>query len=458
MEDKSLIVEYLIIKQENTFCNTDKAFLSFLNTDSNISIAQKDNKIEFSSSKGHKLTISYSLISDLVASKKQRYFKLNLSYKGEKVKEYDEFLSTLRDVISHLDTDISINVLWNDVARNYAIEGYKLINEVENLLRRLITNFMLINVGYEWHKFHIPASVENRDSHLKENYSDYLHQTYFSDLKTILFEGQRDINFRNLGDVQRIVQKHISDGKTNIAIEDLKGVISESLWEKYFSKDTTYKKEHLEKELEELNTLRNEIAHNRHITRETLGRIENLSNKIIKTLKLAIEDLPNKVLNITEQEFQINTEVNRIEYIYSEYHLIEKFVREWYELNFNSDSIEQNVRLKSDNKFTYEFDILVRLSNHKFIGVEVRKFYKNFDFNKIMSKIIDYRIYDFNLIKEFHIVIIMNDSLIKDIILLEKEFLPFQNIPKIVLVIGIIENQVFKVIRQVKSNSEQQFL
>lgn len=371
MDLKPLIVEYLIItKQEDTFCDSDKAFIKFLGVDSSLEIAEKEKKISILK-KNSKFTVSFSLVTGLVPSKKERYFKFTLSSKEQqKLKEFDELTSLIERIILKLNNDISINVLWNDISRQYAVEGYSLINEVENLLRRLIGSFMLINVGYDWHKYHIPSEVENRDLHLKNNYSNYLHQTYFSDLKKILFDGQRDINFRNIGDIQKLVERHISDKKQEINVNDLVGVISKSLWEKHFAKETNYKKKDLEEDLEKLNSLRNEIAHNRHITREALGKIQNLSQKIIKTLKLEIEDLPNKVLTPEEQFFQANREDARIAVdnpTLSNY-LSELALIEWYKTLYGTENVVPINQAASD----IGADILVRSNNGKEIGVEVR--------------------------------------------------------------------------------------
>ncbi|OMP74505.1 HEPN domain-containing protein, partial [[Flexibacter] sp. ATCC 35208] len=276
----------------------------------------------------------------------------------EKLSDFSELISGLEKVFKRLHPEVGINVLWNDIARKFAIIGYEAINEVENLLRRLITSFMLINVGYDWHKFHIPKSVEERDAQLKQNYSDYLHQTYFSDLKTILFEGQREPYFRDIGDVQLLVQKAIADKKESIPIRDLKGIIATSLWEKYFAKDSTYKKQDLESDLEKLNLLRNEIAHNRHINRETLGKIESISKKIIKTLKLEFEDLPNKQLTIQEQKFQIERETSRIKHITNNLRYFEKILIDYYSAVYQVSEIRM-----LDSGKDHGFDFLIKFED-----------------------------------------------------------------------------------------------
>lgn len=449
MEPKPIIVEYLIIVlQEDTFCDSDIAFLKFLSVDSSLSISEKEKTITLLSKKKNKFSVSYSLTSGLVPSQAQRYFKLKLSSKEEKLNEYTELTTLLEKLISKLHKDVSINVLWNDIARKYAIEGYDLINQVENLLRRLITDFMLINVGYDWHKSHIPISVENRDTHLKETYSDYLHQTYFSDLKTILFEGQRDMNLRDIGQIQKFVETCISEKKTQILVDELKGVISKSLWEKYFSKDSSYKKKELEEDLDKLNSLRNEIAHNRHISRETLGKIQNLSKKVIKTLKLEIEDLPNKVLTPEEQNFQVHTETNRI----AEYnpllqgYLSEKAVAEWYKSNYGSENVQSKVKIDFNENFRV-VDIVITFSDKQQIGVEVKSTTIS-GFRQIRNQIAHGQNLErfipksVDLFKEFHLVIVLRDySTSSDLTFANELALLLSGInPRIKLIFGFIGN------------------
>ncbi len=446
METKPIIVEYLIIiLQEDTFCDSDVAFLKFLSVDSSISISDKEKTITLLSKKKNKFSVSYSLTSGLVPSQAQRYFKLKLSSKEEKLNEYTELTTLLEKLIYKLHKDVSINVLWNDIARKYAIEGYDLINQVENSLRGLITNFMLINVGYDWHKSHIPISVENRGTHLKETYSDYLHQTYFSDLKTILFEGQRDINLRDIGQIQKFIETCISEKKTQILVDELKGVISKSLWEKYFSNDISYKKKELEDDLDKLNTLRNEIAHNRHISREALGKIQNLSKKVIKTLKLEIEDLPNKVLTPEEQDFQVYTEINRIANYNSSFlgYLAENAVSEWYKFNYGHDNVHTEARFNY-NGIVKEMDIIVIIDSVAQVGVEIKSLTIS-HFRQIrnqaenLEKLIPKNIDAF---REFHIVIVIRDYSVNSDLSFTNEIGKLLNElnPKMKLIYGFLDN------------------
>lgn len=414
MEKNSVIVEYLIItKQEDTFCDNVEAFIKFLGVDSSLTILDKENKIAITLKKKDEFQVSYSLVSDLVPSKKERYFKLILSSKEkDKLKEFNELTDLVEKIIDRLQNEVSINILWNDISREYAIKGYALINEVENLLRRLITSFMLINVGYDWHKNHIPSGVESRETYLKGNYSDYLHQTYFSDLKTILFEGQRDIALRNIGDIQKLVEKSISENKKEIPVDDLKGVISISLWEKHFAKEAKYKKKDLEEDLEKLNGLRNEIAHNRHISRENLGKVENLSKKIINALKLEIEDLPNKVLTPEEKVFQAERETMRIaEHNHPSMfgYLAEEVVFKWYQKLFGPDKVS-----RPNPNHMSGIDIVVAYAESTFVFVHVKSTSLR-KFVRLRSEIVHGAGLEgifpmgFNASDEYHLTIVLND-------------------------------------------------
>lgn len=418
MNRKSLVVEYLLIKRQiESFLDSEDSFLKFLEADSSFHIFYSENKITFKSPKGLEIEVDYQLESNIVPSKEERYFKLTLlCQEQDKLKEFDLLTQQLENLIFKLGDEIEVNKLWSDISRQYSIEGYSLINEVENLLRRLIANFMLINVGYDWPKSHVPSNVESRDPELKNNYSDYLHQIYFSDLKKILFEGQRDFHLRNIGDIQKIVERYIKEKKDVIQIEHLEGVVSKSLWEKYFAKDIENNKKFLEEDLEKLNKLRNEIAHNTNITRKKLGQIQNLSKRIIETLKLEIEDLPNKKLSPEEQKFQVNTENFRIakENPSLQCFLAERAVFEWYQLKFGESNIKSFGNILIDSGI----DMIIRVSGKNRIGVQVRCISRKefklainllyfgadsfFDFSRFKLE------YNRNF-KEYHLVIVFND-------------------------------------------------
>ncbi|MVM37983.1 hypothetical protein GO730_10895 [Spirosoma sp. HMF3257] len=417
MKAETVIVEYLVLtKQEDTFCNSAESFIKLLDLDSSIEI--NENSITISIDKKEKFSVFYSLVSGLVPSKNERYFKLKLSSnKKDKLSEFTELIRRLESIIQKLHNEVSINVLWNDIAREYAVQGYSLINEVENLLRRLIADFMIINVGYHWTKSHIPNEVASRDSKIKTNdFTDYLYQTQFSDIQIILFQGQRDQKLRDIGDVQKFVEKKKSDGKKQISVEELDGVIARSLWERYFSKGVNAKKETLEMQLGELTTLRNDIAHNRHISREKLGKIETLSRKIINTLNLVIEDLPNTNLTPEQQEFQVNIATDLIQTgeilqnLPKSFNWLSRVIADYYRVIYSDDK----VIIVDDPQ--HVIDILIDTVSDQCIAVQIQ-YFKRYNSTMISKyirqcqRILIDEAETYKNYSEFHFVIVCRDGI-----------------------------------------------
>jgi hypothetical protein len=409
---KTFLVEYLVIvKQADTFCNNEATFLRLLEVDTSINIEKEKGQIIFKAQK-YQLVVAFQLETAVVPGKSERFFKLRLSMDSEKkLGKFEHLTKVLENIFNKMQKEVSVNVLWNDIGKEYAVEGYRLINEVENLIRRLISSFMLINVGYEWPKFHIPPCVEQRDQALKTTYSDFLHQTYFSDLRTILFEGQRELGFRKIGEIQRFVEKVMAEKQKTIKVDDLKGVISKSLWERHFAK-TNYSKKDFENDLKALNELRNEIAHCRNISRETLGKVENLSKKIIKTLKLEIEKLPEKKLSEKERKFQIANEMARYSISSNKFYgsFLAWAIENFYKSKFGKDKVS----FYSNNLPENVFDLVAKTENDK-IGVQVNSVSIG-QFTKIVNGIcneIDSEKYipkDLLNFSEFHLVIVLRDS------------------------------------------------
>jgi hypothetical protein len=188
--------------------------------------------------------------------------------------------------------------------------------------------------------------------------------------------------------------------------------LSSSLWEKYFSKNTAYKQANLESDLEKLGELRNDIAHNRHISRETLGKIETISKRITTALELEIRDLPNKKLSAMEQELQVATENNRILNLSpsTKAHIVELAVYDWYISLFGTE----NVRQFKEGPDLYGLDLLVRKSSDERIGVEV-KLYSLSKFNQLRRTMYNdyfwqkYMPANAPNVSAFHLVIVLDD-------------------------------------------------
>ncbi|XVN13856.1 hypothetical protein QZH47_21110 [Pseudomonas corrugata] len=115
--------------------------------------------------------------------------------------DFNELCDRVRSIVERISPGkTTINTLWDDIGRTYAEKSYPLINEVENLMRRLIAKFMLITVGVNWSKDTIHPDLFKKidnfsddDPHVNDLFKlDFIH------LKEVLFGKKRDISLEEL--------------------------------------------------------------------------------------------------------------------------------------------------------------------------------------------------------------------------------------------------------------------
>lgn len=320
-------VEYIIISTETgSFCNTEDKFLNFLSSESRLTISPQSGTspntgiITFIIEDSN-FDVNYLLFSGLIPNKRERYFKLSLSTSDiTRIDDFDKLTKVLSYLFKKIHPQVSINELWNEIARGYAIKGYEAINKVENYLRRFISDFMLINVGYEWPKLHVPNTVLNRninnldqdsieDGDSKINsYTDYLHQTYFSDLVTILFTNQQ----KDILELESLINTIKKEGKSEIPIARIEEFVPTTLWDKYFSSILNINEKQLKDKLEILRKLRNNISHNRHISKDDLLKATGISNEVVDILKRGIKNLSKVIVTKEDREILTETENTKI--------------------------------------------------------------------------------------------------------------------------------------------------
>ncbi|MCO7051873.1 hypothetical protein NAG84_18815, partial [Proteus terrae] len=100
------------------------------------------------------ITVKFDVETKNIPSNKERYFIIALENMDENlVDEFYEVSNKIKELSKRINPGSTvINVLWDDIGRYYAYKSYPLINEVENVMRKLISKFMLINVGMNWSK------------------------------------------------------------------------------------------------------------------------------------------------------------------------------------------------------------------------------------------------------------------------------------------------------------------
>ena len=293
----------LLVPDDESFCSSKKAFVEFLKIDSLISISgQKINYRRAAKSKDL-VSARFRVETDKVKSKQERYFLLTLECQDEALlDEFNELCDRIRAIGDRLSPGrTAINTIWDDVGRIYAEKSYPLINEVENLLRRLIAKFMLITVGVNWSKDTIHPElfkkIESFDD--PEPYINDLYKLDFIHLKQVLFEKKRDIS---LDELDRLLSR------TKFSDEDKEKIqkyIPRSNWEKYFSTLIEDRESSLEKKWELLYKLRNKVAHNRHVKKEEFEKIKGLTSQIKEIIAKASTKIGEIDLNEEDRELII---------------------------------------------------------------------------------------------------------------------------------------------------------
>ncbi len=286
-----LRVEYILaVNKDNTFCNSTKTF-------NNILTANGEIKTEISKLIYKNLEISYEIKQSELNDKNLRFFYLKfICLQVEKIDEFDDFLKIVRTIA--YKTDGQIKTLWDDIAIYYSIKSYPLINEIENLMRRLIIQFLLTTVGIDWDREALPRDL--KDNIKKKKVSDksitsILHETDFIQLADCLFKPyvtkEVELLYKQLECTQDI---------SELKLDDLKKFIPKSNWTRYFSVLVDCEDNFLKKRWEELYEHRCLIAHNNLFYKSNYEKVDVLISEIKSKLQKAIDSL-DKVI-IPEQE------------------------------------------------------------------------------------------------------------------------------------------------------------
>lgn len=375
-------IEFLLVNPgSDHYVNSVDSYLSMLALDTRIKFLKSKNQLTYTTSKGS-VNLQAKVETDLTVQNEDRYFYVILYWNDDqKFHLVSEFYDLIISISNRIGSDVSVTLLWNSISKSYAEKGYSIVNEVENLLRRFIAKFMIINAGYDWVERHLPSGVKERDRNESSSEEDfevinttqYLHRIYFSDLQKILFDGQREIGFRNIGDIQKLIEGKISKKQKTLNVEDIQGVIQKSLWEKYFYKVAEKsQKSSLKESLEALNRERNKIAHNLFISREELGNIESISGRITKALNLAFDELSSVI--VTESDRKIIKVENARLYSTEEYNLTRVMQR------FNK------IYGNCDLKIAMHVDLLGKSPTLGNIGVEFKSQYNHPRTTKVLAR------------------------------------------------------------------------
>ncbi|WP_312522428.1 HNH endonuclease signature motif containing protein [Anaerospora sp.] len=314
-------IEIILSKKEDKYCNSVDTFNNLFLINADINIHKTNGTFMYNKSE-----VQYLCTTEVINNGSERLFYIKLD-SGEKNEE--ESLDNLREIsriirhqIKELNIEFVENVIWDEVSQHYCRQGYPIINEIENLMRKLIYLFIIRNVGSTWLNKSSPEEFKNKlQNNIQRNKvqkieENILYEADFIQLSQLLFTPYSTIS---INDFYNKIEKD-SD------IEKIREYLPKSNWQRYFKSHIPYDK--LDEDWGKLYTLRNKIAHNKLVNKGDWGILQNLSHKIRNILLEAI----SKVQTIIVPKDEIKHVVSLVENTVRGRRFILKTVKKYLEL------------------------------------------------------------------------------------------------------------------------------
>ena len=279
--------EYLFcIDTKNGIAKTEKEFNYLLMSNANLRI--KNNKIVFDGlSCDYRLQQTCKHDSDIALYHmiiETTSINCDFDHNDDSVKKYLDLLKNIRTTV--LNFTNKLEILWDDVSFCLCQKAYPKIYEIENLFRKLLTKFMLINVGEQWEKNNIPTKISKSKNQSKEINvgNSLLYQLDFKEISTFLFDKYATKN--NIEDLRKYI-----DTKDDRLFSEFDEYLPKSNWKRFFENVLTIEEKELKKLWEELYSLRCKIAHNNEFKIDDYERVEKLTNHLKPVVENAIAEL-----------------------------------------------------------------------------------------------------------------------------------------------------------------------
>jgi DNA-directed RNA polymerase subunit F len=299
-------VEYLVLFDANkTQCKTVAALKNLLQVDSDLSIER--NKVTFER-KTADLVVKLGKKDD----KAHIYFDVMLKCNEEDDLEW--FSSLLRSIRRSLSLITkSTYVVWDDLSLYYSSQAYPLIFNIENLMRQVITKFMLTNIGLGWTKERLPTDVQ-QSVNINNKDTNYLYNVDFIQLKNFLFSENYPSHKESL-----IKKFKAAKDLSELNIDEIRALIPESNWDKYFEPIVDCDAEYLKKRWDLLYELRCKVAHNKDFTKTSLEDVKKLVSELSPILQKAISSLDSIAVSEDEKDAVFEKVLSNYDIIFSKF-------------------------------------------------------------------------------------------------------------------------------------------
>lgn len=289
---ENLKVEYLaIVDSKEGFCNSISAFNYLIQSYSSIEIKAKGLLFEG-------VRFDYDVQQGEIQNNSHIFFHVRLGCQNRT--EVIIFLSLLKSIRTILAkaAERPVEVLWDDVSSSLSSAAYPVIHEIENVMRKLITKFMLTKIGLGWTKEAVPREV-SESIKTKKNAAgnNYLFETDFIQLSDFLFKPYSTASSSKL---MEKVRTAVSASEINI--DELKELVPTSNWERYFQPIVSCKSEYLQTRWVKLYELRCLVAHNNFIGHDDFESILRISGEVKEKLGEALSKLDSIYMSPEQKE------------------------------------------------------------------------------------------------------------------------------------------------------------
>ncbi len=288
--------EYLVsVNKKENIATTARAFNNLLSSVDDIKI--NNGNLEFKDN-----SFKYSLQTNVISNTDYICYHLiiefdcqDINLDSREIKNYQELLRTIRIILSK--NNMALEILWDDISFHCSKIAYPLIYEIENLTRKLLTKFMLINIGTKWEKENIPSAInQSRNNNKNTNANNgLLYRLDFIELSVFLFNEYSLKS--NISELTNLV-----DENNNVPYESVTQFIPKSNWDRYFKKIVSVDGAHLKKQWDRLYELRCKIAHNNFFTVSDYDEVIQIVNDLKPSIETAINTLDDISVKSTDKE------------------------------------------------------------------------------------------------------------------------------------------------------------
>jgi len=282
------------------------------------------------------------------------YYDLTVENTDEKLLEkYTEFLKQIRKVCTKV-SGRNIIVLRDGIGEYFCNLGYPVIYKTENLMRKLISKFMALSIGYDWTDASVPKEVlDSLRTEGKKAKSNLLNEVDFIQLSTFLFKKYTKSDSSSFFDALK--EKSADDA---ISVDELKQYVPFTNWEKYFSKLVNCNSEYLKSRWEKLYEYRCQIAHCKGLSKYEYDELLTISTEVCEKIQSALDSIGDIHIEAEEREelaenFSGAANDNAAIFI-AQYNKLARIIQSFCEIASNEDDIyskyetnKTNIRMQS---------------------------------------------------------------------------------------------------------------